>query len=152
MAYDRKGRLAAGTSTAGNPGKLNGYTSPAAIVPGCGIFADPNGCISVSGQDQAIYAYAPSRKFVDRLNREENIKEALITEIDRFKDATGESSVGAVALSSKGKPAVSFSSQHFPWAYCDLGWVYYGCEKNQLLTEKIEGLDRPLDCMCEGVV
>ncbi|XP_068993281.1 isoaspartyl peptidase/L-asparaginase isoform X2 [Neodiprion pinetum] len=152
VAYDRKGRLAAGTSTAGNQGKLNGYMSPAATVPGCGIFADQTGCVSISGHDQTIYAYAPARMFIKRLNAGEIIDEALNMELDEFQDSMCQSNIGAIALNSDGKPAVSFRSQHFLWAYCELGWLYYGWEKNQVFSEKIEGLDRPLDCMCEGVI
>ncbi|XP_012260270.1 isoaspartyl peptidase/L-asparaginase-like [Athalia rosae] len=152
VAYDRRGRLATGTSTAGNPGKLYGYISPAATVPGCGIMADQTGCISISGPDEALYVYAPARGFLKRLNRGENVDEALDGEIDQLRDVIRQPNVGAIALDLNGKPAVSFKSQHFPWAYCELGWLYYGCQKNQILSEKIDGLDRPLDCMCEGVV
>lgn len=152
MAYDRRGRLSSGTSTAGNQGKLVGYMSPVATVPGCGIFADKSGSISVSGHDQTIYSYAPARMFIRRLNEGEEIVEALNAEMNQFEDEMGQSNIGAIALDSDGNPAVSFRSQHFPWAYCQLGFLYYGCEKNQVLSEKIEGLDRPLNCMCEGVI
>ena len=67
MAYDRERKFVCGTSTAGQQRKMIGSVSSIGTVIGCGIFADHFGCVSVSGDDKKIYAYAPARKFVGRL-------------------------------------------------------------------------------------
>ena len=69
MVYDKESKFVCGTSTAGNQGKLVGSISSIGTVIGCGIFADQNGCISISGDDKKIYAYAPARRCVERLKQ-----------------------------------------------------------------------------------
>ena len=60
-----------------------------------------------------------------------------------------ESNIGAIALNSIGEPAIFFNSVHFPWAFCQNGWIYYGCAKNEKFSERITTLDRALECMCK---
>ncbi|XP_043462922.1 isoaspartyl peptidase/L-asparaginase-like isoform X2 [Leptopilina heterotoma] len=67
VAFDQEGKFVCGTSTAGNRGKLIGSISSIGTVIGCGIFANRFGCASVSGEDTAIYTYAPARKIVEKL-------------------------------------------------------------------------------------
>ena len=155
MAYDRKKRLASGTSTAGESGKLHGIVSATGTAIGCGIYVDKCGSVSVSGCDKAIYKYAPAQKILRRLRRKAmSIDEAVAEVLKDFKEETGgsfppESDVGVIALTAKGIPSVSFKCPHFPWAYCDKGYVYYGCARNEIFSEKIDIIERPLDCMCE---
>lgn len=155
MAYDRKKRLASGTSTAGESGKLHGIVSATGTAIGCGICVDKCGCISVSGCDKAIYKYAPAQRILRRLRRKATSIDEAVTEVLKdFEEETGgsfpsESNVGVIALTAKGIPSVSFKCAHFPWAYCDKGYVYYGCARNEIFSEKIDVIERPLDCMCE---
>lgn len=155
MAYDRKRRLASGTSTAGESGKLHGIVSATGTAIGCGICVDRTGCVSVSGCDRAVYKHMPARRILRRLRRgSTTIDEAVAAVLADFEeDSAGafppETDVGAIALTSEGVPSVSFKSAHFPWACCDKGRVYYGCARNEKFTEKIDVLERPPDCICD---
>ncbi|XP_043266075.1 isoaspartyl peptidase/L-asparaginase-like [Colletes gigas] len=148
VAYDRKRRLASGTSTAGELGKPIGSVSAIGTVIGCGIYADKDGCVSVSGNDTKIYSYAPARKIIQRLSADASIDYSICAELENFETETGESNIGAVALNAKGDPCVSFKCMHFPWAFCRHGYVYYGIAQNEKYWEKVTILERPLDCMC----
>ncbi|XP_054007182.1 isoaspartyl peptidase/L-asparaginase-like [Hylaeus anthracinus] len=148
VAYDRKRRLASGTSTAGDLGKPIGSVSAIGTVLGCGVYADEHGCVSVSGNDKNIYSYAPARKIIERLPRDASIDYSVSAELENFEAETGESDIGAIALNAKGEPYVSFKCMHFPWAFCRQGYVYYGAAQNEKYWEKVTILERPLDCMC----
>ncbi|EGI63271.1 Putative L-asparaginase [Acromyrmex echinatior] len=155
VAYDRKKRLASGTSTAGEPGKLHGIVSATGTAIGCGIYANKWGCVSVSGCDKTIYKYAPAQKILRRLRRKAMSIDEVVADVlkDLEKKTEGsfpsESDIGVIALTDKGIPSVSFKCAHFPWAYCVKGYVYYGCARNEIFSEKIDVVERPLDCMCE---
>ncbi|XP_012287672.1 probable isoaspartyl peptidase/L-asparaginase CG7860 [Orussus abietinus] len=149
VSFDRNGHLATGTSTAGEPRKTTGTISAIGTVPGCGIFADKTGCTSVSGPDKAIYTYAPARRIVKRMAKVKSPEDGLKLELDDFENETFEAQIGAVALNSSGESAVLFKSLHFPWAMCHEGWIYYGCTKDDMYDEEIQGLDRADDCRCD---
>ncbi|EZA54593.1 hypothetical protein DMN91_007312 [Ooceraea biroi] len=151
VAYDRKQRLASGTSTAGESGKLHGRVSATGTTIGCGIYVGQGCCISVSGCDEAIHKYAPAWRISRRLRKKCTLMndEAVAAVLKDFEEETGRSDVGAIVLTTKGVPFVSFRCTHFPWAYCQKGYVYYGCARNEKFSEKIDILERPLDCMCE---
>lgn len=149
VAYDRKKRLASGTSTAGKPGKIHGSVSATGTVIGCGIYVNDNSSVSVSGCDKAIYIYAPAQRIAQRLQQKmAPIYNSVNAVLRDFEKQTGISDVGAIAITRKRTPVVSFRCAHFPWACCDKGYVYYGCAKNEKFSEKIDILERPLDCMC----
>lgn len=145
MAYDRKKRLASGTSTAGEAGKLYGRVSATGTAIGCGIYVDQDGSVSVSGCDKAIYRYAPAQRILRRC-KATSIDEAVAAILRDFEKQID---VGVIAVTAEGVPFVSFKCVHFPWAYCDKGYVYYGCAKNERFSEKLDVLERPLDCVCE---
>ncbi|KAG5345533.1 ASGL1 asparaginase, partial [Acromyrmex charruanus] len=155
VAYDRKKRLASGTSTAGERGKLDGIVSATGTAIGCGIYANKWGSVCVSGCDKTIYKYAPAQKILRRLRRKAmSIDEVVADVLKDFEEKTrgsfpSESDIGVIALTDKGIPSVSFRCAHFPWAYCEKGYVYYGCAKNEIFSEKIDVIERPLDCICE---
>ncbi|XP_076678209.1 isoaspartyl peptidase/L-asparaginase [Andrena cerasifolii] len=148
VAFDRKKRLASGTSTAGEPGKPVGCISPIATVIGCGVYADEHGCVSVSGNETGIYCHAPARRIIRRLSRDVPIKSAVNMELDSLVVETGDVRIGAVALDAVGEPCISFQCMHFPWALCRKGCVHYGSRQGEQFWEKVEILERPLDCMC----
>ncbi|OAD59275.1 WD repeat-containing protein 60, partial [Eufriesea mexicana] len=148
VAYDRKKRIASGTSTAGEPGKPVGFVSAIGTVIGCGIYTDEHGCTSVSGNDTSIYCYAPARKIIRKLSEDISISTAVNTMLQDFEKETGDSHIGAITLNAKGEPYISFRCTHFPWAFCSKGYVYYGMSRNEKYWEKITILERPLDCMC----
>ncbi|XP_046142962.1 uncharacterized protein LOC114878240 isoform X1 [Osmia bicornis bicornis] len=150
VAFDRKRRLASGTSTAGEPRKPIGSISATGTVIGCGIYTDEHGSVSISGNDTNIYCYAPARKIIRYLSEDAEISNAVNAVLDNFEQETGESNIGCIALNAKGDPCVSFKCLHFPWAFCQKGYVYYGLEQNEKFWEKVDVLERPLDCMCNS--
>ncbi|XP_011641591.1 isoaspartyl peptidase/L-asparaginase-like isoform X2 [Pogonomyrmex barbatus] len=149
VAYDRKKRLASGTSTAGDSGKLHGSISATGTAIGCGIYVDQGGSVSVSGCDKAIYKHAPAQRILRRLPKATSIDEAVSAVLNDFVKETGGVDVGAIALTAEGTPLVSFKCMHFPWAYCDKGYLYYGCAKNEMFSEEIDVIERPSECICE---
>jgi len=138
VAFDRYRRLASGTSTAGESGKLHGSLSATGTVIGCGIYVDQSSSISVSGCDDIIHRYAPALQISRRLRR---LTCTLIDEATAIlKDVekkTGTCDMGAIVLTDKGVPLVSYRCAHFPWAYCEKGHVHYGCMKNEQFSERI---------------
>jgi len=138
VAFDQNRRLASGTSTAGESGKLHGSVSATGTVIGCGIYVDENSCISVSGCDEIIHKYAPAWQISRRLRR---LTCTLIDEanavLNNLEEITGTCDIGAIVLTDKGVPLVSFRCAHFPWAYCEKDYVYYGCMKDEKFSEKI---------------
>ncbi|KAI4497715.1 hypothetical protein M0802_007255 [Mischocyttarus mexicanus] len=149
VAYDRKKRLSSGISTMREPMKIIGSLNAIGTVIGCGIYADDNGCCSISGNSKTIYGYAPARKIVRRFNSKTTMMLEVNEELEKFENETGESQIGVIALNGKGEPSVSFKSLHFPWACCRNGYVYYGCKECDKFCEEITNLSRPFDCMCE---
>ncbi|KAI4477375.1 hypothetical protein M0804_012761 [Polistes exclamans] len=149
VAYDRKKRLSSGISTMGEPMKVIGSLNAIGTVIGCGIYADENGCCSISGNSKTIYCYAPARKIVRRFNSKTTMMLEINEELEKFENETGESQIGVIALNRKGEPSVSFKSLDFPWACCRNGYIYYGCKECDKFCEEITNLSRPLDCMCE---
>lgn len=153
MAYDRKKCLASGTSTAGEVGKLYGSVSATGTAIGCGIYVDQGGSVSVSGCDKTIYKYAPAQRILQQLRcKTTSIDEGVAAVLQDFEekiDVSSKPDVGVIVVTAEGIPFVSFKCAHFPWAYCDKGYVYYGCAKNERFSEKLDVLERPLDCICE---
>ena len=82
------------------------------------------------------------------LSEDISISTAVNTVLQNFESETGRRDIGAVALDAKGKPYISFKCLHFPWAFCEKDYVYYGMVQNEKYREKITILERPLDCMC----
>lgn len=152
MAYDRKKRLAAGTSTAGKSGKLYGSVSATGTTIGCGIYVDETGAVSVSGCDKAIYKYTPAHRILRQLESQRKSaspEQVLSAVFKSIKMETGTTDIGAIALTADRVPSVSFRCPHFPWAYCDKGYVYYGCARHEKFLEKVDVVERPLDCVCD---
>lgn len=122
-------------------------------VLGCGIYVDRDGgAVSVSGCDRAIYKYAPAHRIVRRLRsqRKSTSPDQVLSDVFKGLEVeTGTTDVGAIALTADGVPSVFFKCPHFPWAYCDKGYVYYGCARHEKFLEKIDVVERPLDCVCD---
>ncbi|XP_043488348.1 isoaspartyl peptidase/L-asparaginase-like isoform X3 [Polistes fuscatus] len=149
VAYDRKKHLSSGISTMGESMTVIRSLNAIGTVIGCGIYADENGCCSISGNSKTIYCYAPARKIVRRFNSKTTMMLEINEELEKFENETGESQIGVIALNKKGEPSVSFKSLDFPWACCRNGCIYYGCKECDKFCEEITNLSRPLDCMCE---
>ena len=66
VAVDARGRLAAGTSTGGTPGKLPGRVGDSPLI-GCGTYADAVGAASCTGQGEAIIKVLLAKTAVDLL-------------------------------------------------------------------------------------
>lgn len=65
VAVDADGRLAAGTSTGGRPGKPSGRVGDAP-VPGCGFYADDRvGAAACTGWGEDVLRYGLARRLVD---------------------------------------------------------------------------------------
>lgn len=160
IARDREGRLACGVSTIDDRDQSVARSSMSAggTVLGCGIFADKESCCSVSSEDRAIYVYAPASKIIGRLKHERatarangeavRVDVALNAELKNFVKDTGQSCIGAAALSLQGEPEVAFKSCYFPWARCSKGVITSSCVKEETFTKNVGELDMPLDCQC----
>ncbi len=44
---------------------------------------------------------------------------------------------GGIAIGPTGEVGVAFNSRRMGWAYAKQGWVYSGCDRDQVLKEKL---------------
>lgn len=110
VALDRRGNLAAGTSTGGLEGTLPGRVGDSPM-PGCGYYADDTvGAVSLSGDGEDIARLVLASRIMDKLGRMD-VDCALACALTRIARLGGEA--GAIALDRHGNPGFAHNSSHF---------------------------------------
>jgi beta-aspartyl-peptidase (threonine type) len=99
VALDSHGNLAAATSTGGVTLKLPGRIGDSAI-PGAGLYANPRGAASATGEGEAILKTALCRETVEELRRKP-APEAVVNAIKRLAALTG-GEAGIITVDAKG--------------------------------------------------
>ncbi len=99
VALDSHGNLAAATSTGGVTLKLPGRIGDSAI-PGAGLYANPRGAASATGEGEAILKTALCREAVETLRRKP-APEAVVNAINRLAALTG-GEAGIITVDAQG--------------------------------------------------
>ncbi|GJQ73306.1 hypothetical protein Trydic_g13677 [Trypoxylus dichotomus] len=134
VALDRRGMLAAGTSSGGVNNKLPGRTC--SCLAGCSVFADNTvGAVAATGEGESILrtclAYAIIFNINQGLTPSEAIQKGLF-----MMDMRLHTSGGAIAITPKGELGFYFNTKQMPWAYQIGNVIHFGIEKGEHNTEE----------------
>jgi beta-aspartyl-peptidase (threonine type) len=117
IARDRRGRLAAATSTGGLVNQLSGRVGDTPVI-GSGTWADDRVCaVSATGKGDAFFRIGFARRVADLIELSGlSAAEAAVAALQEVKDVKGEG--GCIVLDSTGSLAIQFNSMHML-----RGWV-----------------------------
>ncbi len=119
VALDSNGRIAAGTSTGGLPGKRPGRVGDSPLI-GCGFYADSaSGGASATGHGEAIMTVGLSRLVVSQIAAGADVVTAVRVSVDQLASARIGGRGGVIALDGKGQPAVAFNTGRLARAWID---------------------------------
>jgi beta-aspartyl-peptidase (threonine type) len=108
VARDRKGNLAAATSTGGLVNQLPGRVGDSPVA-GAGTWADPRCAISATGTGDAFFRVAFARRVADLIElADAPLQEAAIRALDDVSVVKGQG--GCILVSSAGEPRFAFNS------------------------------------------
>lgn len=112
VALDRQGHLAAGTSTGGLTGKLDGRVGDTPII-GAGTYCDDTCGVSCTGTGELFMRYLLAYDLAQQMRlKGMGVGEAAAYEIgDRLLKAGGPDSGGLVAMDREGAISVKFNTQ-----------------------------------------
>ena len=111
VAVDRRGNLAAGTSTGGMTGKMFGRVGDSPII-GAGTYADNAGCaVSCTGHGEYFIRYAASHEIsVLRKYKGMKVEQAVDQVVNQtLKNAGGDG--GAIALDAHGRFSSAYNTE-----------------------------------------
>lgn len=120
VALDRKGHVAAGTSTGGLTGSRVGRIGDSP-QPGCGLYADDRiGGVALSGDGETIARVVLASKIMNRLEQGEEPQESIASALSELPEVGGDDADGgAIAITRDGRVGWSHNSPHFAVAYVD---------------------------------
>jgi L-asparaginase / beta-aspartyl-peptidase len=126
VAFDREGRLVAGTSTGGTCCKLPGRVGDSPLI-GCGCYADSEaGGVSCTGYGEAIMKIVMAKTATDLLRRPASADESpadramlAARESVRLLAARGRGSGGLILLDREGNPGYAFNTSHMAYGLVD---------------------------------
>ena len=113
VAIDRRGTIAAATSTGGRAGQLPGRVGDTPLI-GCGTYADSTiGGVSCTGDGEATIRVVLARRALEILKSVEDPARAADIAIDVLKDE-GRGQGGLILLDWKGRMAFAHSTPFMP--------------------------------------
>jgi beta-aspartyl-peptidase (threonine type) len=116
VALDRRGLLAAGTSTGGTAGKLPGRVGDSALI-GCGTYAESTlGGVSCTGDGEAIIRVVLARQALEILRAVDDPGEACRVAVDVLAEE-GRGQGGLILMDWKGRVAWAHSTPLMPVGY-----------------------------------
>ncbi len=117
VALDSAGRLAAGTSTGGSPGKPQGRVGDSPFI-GCGLFADDrSAAVSVTGHGEKLIPLLWAKAIADLAGAGMTAPEAMHEAIDLL--ARNSSKAGAIVVDPTGRVGVEWNTARMAFAYRD---------------------------------
>ena len=118
VAIDRRGSVAAATSTGGLWGKLPGRVGDSALI-GCGTYADSTlGAVSCTGDGEAIIRVVLARRTLDYLKDAGDPRYAAHVAIDLLVEE-GQGGGGLIVVDWRGRTAWAHSTPFMPVAWMD---------------------------------
>jgi L-asparaginase / beta-aspartyl-peptidase len=116
VALDRRGTIAAATSTGGRAGKLPGRVGDSALI-GCGTYADSTiGGVSCTGEGEAIIRVVLARQALSFLKEAADADYAAHVAIDLLRDE-GRGTGGLILLDWRGRVGWAHSTPHMSVAW-----------------------------------
>jgi L-asparaginase / beta-aspartyl-peptidase len=116
IALDRRGTVAAATSTGGVAGKLPGRVGDSALI-GCGTYADTTlGAVSCTGSGEAIIRVVLARRALDYLKEADDARYAAQVAVDLLVEEGGGSG-GLILLDWRGRMGWAHSTPFMPVAW-----------------------------------
>ncbi len=134
IAVDEKGRIAAGSSTSGWPGKLPGRVGDSPII-GSGVYANDIAAASCTGKGEQILRIVMGRISVYHVEQGKTVKEATELMISELRQkTTGEA--GLIMADKMGNMALAFDTPHMPTAVFNknMDTPYYSIKPKWPLT------------------
>ncbi len=134
IAVDEKGRIAAGSSTSGWPGKLPGRVGDSPII-GSGVYANDIAAASCTGKGEQILRIVMGRMAVYHVELGKTVKEAAEMMVSELRQKTmGEA--GLIMADKKGNLALAFDTPHMPTAvfYKEMEEPYFSMKPKWPLT------------------
>lgn len=114
LAVDSKGRIAAGSSTSGWPGKLPGRVGDSPII-GAGVYANDIAGVSCTGKGEQILRITMGRMAVFHVEQGLTVDQAAETVMSELRQkTTGEA--GLILADNQGNVAIRFDTPHMPVA------------------------------------
>jgi beta-aspartyl-peptidase (threonine type) len=114
-AVDRKGRVAAATSTGGTAGKRPGRVGDSPLVGGGNFADDEAGAASATGHGEAILRVCMTRFAVDLMRGGESAADAARLSVEEVKRRT-ETDVGIILVGRDGSVGHHTGTARMPWA------------------------------------
>jgi len=114
VAVDAEGRIAAGASTSGWPGKLAGRIGDSPII-GAGVYANGIAAACCTGKGEQILRITMARMAVYRVEEGLGVEEASGRIMDELRQKTS-GEAGIILADSRGNMAVRFDTAHMPTA------------------------------------
>ena len=119
IAVDEEGRIAAGSSTSGWPGKLPGRVGDSAII-GSGVYANDTAAASCTGKGEQILRIVMGRMAVHHVEQEYTVVDACELMMAELRQKTS-GEAGLIMADSKGNMALAFDTPHMPTAVMHAG-------------------------------
>jgi beta-aspartyl-peptidase (threonine type) len=117
VALDRRGTVAAGTSTGGLVGKLPGRVGDSALI-GCGTYADSTlGGVSCTGDGESIIRVTLARRALDYLKDSDDPRYAASVAVDLLVEE-GRGQGGLILVDWRGRTGYAHSTPFMP-----VGWM-----------------------------
>lgn len=113
VAYDKRGKLAVGTSTGGIFNKLPGRVGDSPLI-GCGTYADDWGAASCTGQGEAIIRLTLAKQAVDILKIHGEPQSAAESAIDLLEDERVGATGGIIMMDRFGNTGFARNTSHMP--------------------------------------
>ncbi|OOG23290.1 peptidase T [Thioalkalivibrio denitrificans] len=117
VALDRRGRLAAATSTGGLFDKPPGRVGDSSLI-GCGTYADERGAVSCTGQGEVIIRAGLALRVLSALQADTGAEEAA-QRVLRWLERRIGGEAGLILLSHRGERAVVHNAQGMAWCCID---------------------------------
>jgi L-asparaginase / beta-aspartyl-peptidase len=117
VAIDRRGTIAAGTSTGGMLGKRVGRVGDSALI-GCGTYADNRlGGVSTTGHGEAFIRTVLAKTAADILNDLDDPEMAAQVALDVLRD-DGRGDGGLIVMDRRGRLGFASSTPFMPVGWC----------------------------------
>jgi beta-aspartyl-peptidase (threonine type) len=124
VAVDGNGRICAGSSTSGWPGKLSGRVGDSPII-GSGVYANDVAGASCTGKGEQILRIVMGRMAVLHVENGKTVKEAAESVVSELRQkTTGEA--GLILADHNGRVSLAYDTPHMPVAiaHADSSEVY----------------------------
>lgn len=115
VALDRRGKLAAATSTGGVTLKLPGRVGDTP-VPGAGNYASPAGAVSATGRGEFMMRFLTAKAVCDRIGAGLSAQQAVDRSLSAMAREVGDEA-GVIALDAEGRMGIGHGTAAMPHGY-----------------------------------